>query len=320
MIKFDEPMEKGLDSIEGRDELKYAMAVAVAGRHNIMFWGKPGCGKTMLLQRMQDLLPILTDEELDSVKRIYALYGFPKEYVEKIYLRPFRMPHQSASLEGMLGGGKDCKPGEISLAHNGVLFLDEAAEFRTSVLQAIRIPLFQGAITLSRAGHTTTYPSKIQLAMATNPCPCGNYGSSDKVCLCSAKAIEQYWKKISAPLYDAMAVRMRADEADASPMFYTLEELREYISDAWEAQFERQGCLNADLNAEGIHKYIKMDKYAEARWARVGLERELTGREELDLLRLARTIADMHGNPAELCEMHICRALHLHHKVPVDII
>lgn len=170
-VEFDDIPEDNLDSIEGHNGLKYAMAVAVAGRHNILAYGRPGCGKTIVLQHLPELMPKLLPEESQITTRIHSIAGLlnPSEGFKTN--RPFRMPHQTASIEGMCGGGVNCRPGEISLAHNGVLFLDEAAEFRTSVLQMLRVPLECNSITLSRAGRTTVYPARFQLVMATNPCP-----------------------------------------------------------------------------------------------------------------------------------------------------
>lgn len=210
------------------DKEMLALVVGAAGRFNMMFFGSPGCGKTMLMQYMQYLTPSLTEEESKSVKRIYSLAGYGNKDENKVY-PPFRIPHQTASIEGICGGGPNCRPGEITLAHNGVLFLDEAAEFRSSVLQMLRVPLENKSITLSRAGRTTTYPANFQLLMACNPCPCGNYGSKDKICLCSAKSVELYWKKLSGPLLDRVPIRLHIDQSEEERKEYTLEELQRYV-------------------------------------------------------------------------------------------
>lgn len=197
--------------IKGQKKLVRALQIAAAGGHNLIAVGAPGCGKTLSLQKFPALLPLLTKEEAQSVTRILSLSGLlpPKESLVRI--PPFRMPHQSATLEGISGGGQNCRPGEISLSHNGVLFLDEAAEFRTTVLQTLRVPLETGRISLSRAGRTTVYPASFQLLLATNPCPCGNFGSRTKLCLCSARAVELYWKKLSAPLMDRIEIRVHVE-------------------------------------------------------------------------------------------------------------
>ena len=213
------------------DKEMLALIVGASGRFNMMFFGSPGCGKTMLMQYMQYLTPSLTEEESMSVKRIYSLAGYGNKDENRTY-PPFRIPHQTATIEGICGGGTNCRPGEIALAHNGVLFLDEAAEFRSSVLQMLRVPLENKTITLSRAGRCTTYPANFQLLMACNPCPCGNYGSKDKICLCSAKSVEQYWKKFSAPLLDRVPIKIHIDPSEGEREEYSLEELQTYVMNA----------------------------------------------------------------------------------------
>lgn len=219
--------------IEMTEKEMLALVVGASGRFNMMFFGSPGCGKTMLMQHMMYLTPSLTEDESKSVKRIYSLAGYGSVGENKVY-PPFRMPHQTASIEGICGGGPNCRPGEITLAHNGVLFLDEAAEFRSSVLQMLRVPLENKTITLSRAGRSTTYPANFQLLLALNPCPCGNYGSSQKICLCSAKSVDLYWKKLGGPLLDRVPIRLHIDPAEGERKEYSLEELQSYVRKAAE--------------------------------------------------------------------------------------
>lgn len=227
-ITFRKPDSEYKDKIKMTEKEMLALVVGASGRFNMMFFGSPGCGKTMLMQYMQYLTPSLTEEESKSVRRIYSLAGLPLKDENRTY-PPFRIPHQTSSLEGICGGGVNCRPGEISLAHNGVLFLDEAAEFRSSVLQMLRVPLENGNVCLSRAGRTTTYPANFQLLMACNSCPCGNYGSKDKMCLCSAKSVEQYWKKFSAPLLDRVPIKIHIDPSEGEREEYSLEELQRYV-------------------------------------------------------------------------------------------
>ena len=230
-ITFREPDSEYKDKIEMTEKEMLALVVGASGRFNMMFFGGPGSGKTRLMQYMQYLTPSLTKEESKSVKRIYSLTGLPLKDENRTY-PPFRIPHQTASIEGICGGGTNCRPGEITLAHNGVLFLDEAAEFRSSVLQMLRVPLENKSITLSRAGRTTVYPANIQFLMACNPCPCGNYGSKDKICLCSAKSVEQYWKKFPGPLLDRVPIRLHIDPSEGERKTYSLEELQTYVMTA----------------------------------------------------------------------------------------
>lgn len=317
--------DESLDKIEGHNALKYAMAVAAAGRHSILTYGAPGCGKTMVLQRMPQLTPKLTFDEAQSVTRIYSLAGLMRPGENYITDRPFRMPHQTASIEGVCGGGINCRPGEISLAHNGVLFLDEAAEFRTSVLQMLRVPMESSHITLSRAGRTTVYPAKFQLVMATNPCPCGNYGRKDKICLCSAKSIEMYWRKFSAPLLDRVAIRVDAEGEFKSKELndgtsvlkdWKLSELRQMISKAWKVQYERQGKLNQDLTPAEVTN-IQIEKNANE--LLMSKSDEYSPRQIANILKVARTIADMNGG-GEITESEVKLALELHGNTPMDIL
>ena len=316
-IEFEDfDYKEKFDEIKGCDGLKYAMTVAVAGHHNIMAWGAPGCGKTMTLQCMPLLMPKLMDEERQSVQRIWSIAGLLKPN-QKVDVRPFRMPHQTASIEGICGGGARCRPGEISLAHNGVLFLDEAAEFRSLVLQMLRVPLETKSITLSRAGRTTIYPANFQLVMAVNPCPCGNYGSKDKICLCSMKSVEQYWKKFTTPLLDRVAIRVNAENENEEEKGYTLEELRQMIKTAWEGQYERQGKLNQDLSPAEVAEFIKLTDDAKE-----FLDRKAEGcspREITNIMKIARTIVDMtHPTQSVIDKMYVKYALELHGKLPID--
>ena len=245
MVDDTSSSEREIPSVDlkGYSKAVRAISIAVAGKLNILAYSAPGCGKTMLLQGLIPYLtPCLTVEELESVKRLYDLAGM--EY--KTNNAPFRMPHQTASIEGMCGGGPNLRPGEISLAHNGTLFLDEAAEFRTSVLQMLRFPLESKSITLSRAGRQTVFPANFQLAMAVNPCPCGSYGEKDKVCLCSAKAVEMYWNKFSAPLLDRIQIKIHVekDESETEPVL--LEKIREQIANAYRIQ-RKNGFFNRDV-------------------------------------------------------------------------
>lgn len=278
--------------------MKYAMAVAAAGRHNIIAIGGPGCGKTTLLQRLPEITPnFLSDEEAAATTRVWSLAGLLKPNTGTLKSRPFRMPHQTASIEGICGGGPDCRPGEISLAHGGTLFLDEAAEFRSSVLQMLRVPLENHTITLSRAGRSTVYPADFQLAMAANPCPCGNYGSKTKICLCSLKGIDQYWKKFSAPLLDRIEIRYFFGEGYKLPtsVDLSLESIRAMVKKAWEAQLKRQGKLNSGLTPEEILKYVPLNDDIRTMLDKATLRYGFSPRAVRSIVLLARTVADMNG-------------------------
>lgn len=302
---FDE--ENDLCHIKNQARLVRALQIAASGRHNLLAFGPPGCGKTLALQRYHTLLPLLTDDESHSVTRIHSLAGLLPAGKAVIRTPPFRQPHQTASVEGMCGGGIHCMPGEVSLSHNGTLFLDEAAEFRSSVLQMLRVPLETGNITLSRAGRSTTYPARFQLLMATNPCPCGFYGSRDRLCLCSAKSVELYWKKFSGPLLDRMDIRIAVDNGSKEKeSSVSTEQLRVAIAKAVRVQRERQGKPNSYLNASEIKDYCINYAGDEAKkfLERTCEKNDFSQRARASCLKLARTIADMRESSLiELADM-----------------
>lgn len=315
--------------IIGQKELVRALQIAAAGSHNLLAYGPPGCGKTLALQRFQSLLPLLTVEEAQSVTRIYSLAGILSPSEPLMRTPPFRMPHQTASIEGMCGGGVNCRPGEISLAHNGVLFLDEASEFRTSVLQMLRVPLEGGQVTLSRAGRSTTYPARFQLLLAANPCPCGNYGSPGKICLCSAQSVERYWQKFSGPLLDRIDIRVpvtgeaektncaeskakseNCPHAQSKSAGTTSSSLRKSIAAAVQAQRKRQGKRNARLTPQEVYEFCHPNQEAARLLDSAARSYSFSQRAVSSCLKLARTIADME-NSDEIKSAHMQEAVKL---------
>ena len=304
-ISFREPDEKL--SIKMTEKEMLALVVGASGRFNMMFAGSPGSGKTMLMQYMQYLTPSLTEEESKSVKRIYSLAGYGNKDENKVY-PPFRMPHQTASIEGICGGGPNCRPGEITLAHNGVLFLDEAAEFRSSVLQMLRVPLENKSITLSRAGRCTTYPANFQLLMACNPCPCGNYGSKDKICLCSAKSVDMYWKKLGGPLLDRVPIRLHIDPSKGVLKTYSLEELQSYVKKATEKSREI-GTSFRDLTVEQIQEMIPVNVFE--RLTKIADKYGWSGRIRFDFYRVWITVVSAFGDSEEKYFEDIDKAIEL---------
>lgn len=298
--------EEDFAFVRGQKRLVRSLQVAAAGGHNCMVFGPPGCGKTLALQRFSSLLPLLSGKDAAEVTRIYSIAGLLPPDVQLIRKPPFRIPHQGASLEGMAGGGVGCRPGEISLAHNGVLFLDEAAEFRTAVLQSLRVPLETGSIKLSRAGRHTVFPARFQLLLATNPCPCGNFGSPDKICLCSVKSVEQYWKKFSAPLLDRIDIRcpvmgnsvslVKNREDIGKGDSVSSEELRKDIGRAVGIQLKRQGKKNSHLSPEEIQYYCKLSPECSSYLTEVVSKNDFSARAVHSCIKVARTIADMAGS------------------------
>lgn len=293
-VSFSDEEGEDIDGLELPKRLIRAIEIAVAGKHNLLITGRPGCGKTMAVQRLIPLLtPNLTVDESQSVTRIWSLAGLMKPTEPLVRKTPFRIPHQTASIEGICGGGPNCRPGEISLAHNGVLFLDEAAEFRSSVLQMLRVPLESHTITLSRAGRSTTYPANFQLIMATNPCPCGNYGSKEKICLCSAKSVEQYWKKFSAPLIDRIGIILNMDEEDEKCRV-DVDELRNHIRTAFEIQ-RKNSDYNNNLSSWDLSEKAKLDDEAMNILDSWVIKHDVGTRRESNILKVCLTIANMDG-------------------------
>ncbi len=290
-----------------------AVITAVAGRHHLLMWGAPGCGKSNVAMSMQKIMPLPTYDEFQSVKRIYSLAGL---WEKDKKFTPFRVPHPTATIEGICGGGVNCRPGEISLAHNGVLFLDETAEFRTSVLQVLRIPLETGRITLSRAGRSTVYPADFQLVMATCPCPCGNFGSEKRLCLCSSKSVEMFWKKFSAPLLNRIQISIKVDspETDDAKSRMTIRQARETVAGAVRRQRER-GEMNGTASLSSAER--RFDEIAEpdAKSSLSSLSENLTELEILSLKRIALTLADIDGS-GNVLQKHIDGAAALHQRTP----
>lgn len=296
------------------NSLKFAMTAAIAGGHHLIAYGKPRYSN-LITVGLRLLLPRLSFNESMVTSRIHSVAGIyeTNNYVTE---RPVRIPHKSISIEGMFGGGIRCKPGEISLAHNGVLFLDEAEEFRTSVLQLLRMPLSAGNITLSRVGRQTVYPSKFQLFMAANSCPCGNFGSKEKFCLCSKNAIETFRKKLAFPLSDRLAVRINTNSDDVQCKDFTLEELRKFISTAWKHQLGRQGKLNQDLSVDEAFG-LRISDEAKA-FLDETAEDFSVGR-KAEILKLAQTLCDISDGSDEIKEEHIEEAVKLNGKSPAEI-
>lgn len=292
----------GFEDIRGQRALVRALQIAAAGGHHLIAYGPPGCGKTMTLRRFPALLPNLGPETALEATRIHGIAEtLSREGPALITRPPFREPHPNASLEGLIGGGLRCSPGEISLAHGGTLFLDEAALFRASALQALRSPIESGTVTLSRAGKNMTFPSRFQLLMAINPCPCGNAGAPGRVCTCMPDSVNRYWKRMTAPLLDRIDLRIEVRPPEGSelagPPIHSTAELRIAVARARVMQRERnQEGLNGSLVPEALMRSASLSLKAHELFRAIMADERLSGRGGHGILRVARTIADMEGS------------------------
>lgn len=284
----------------GNPSVIRAMTIAASGGHNVLLFGPPGSGKTMAAQRFASLLPDLGETDALEVSALWSLHG--GNYARRNSLRPpVRTPHHTASLEGMVGGGTSPRPGEISLAHKGVLFLDETPEFRKDVLQSLREPLETGSVTIVRAGRVLRYPADFQLVMAANPCPCGNLGNPAKNCVCSPIEVQRYWKKLGGPLLDR--IDMRIPIHVPNPALITDSRKNDQqaflvkVNQAVERQRSRYGKghvkRNSRLDPAEIISFCVLDSRAARLFRQKSEELGLSARACHSVLKIARTIADM---------------------------
>ena len=289
--------------IKGQQGAKRAAEVAVAGGHNILLCGTPGAGKTMLARAIPGILPELSFEEAMEVTKIHSAAGLLKGGRGIADQRPFRTPHHSASSIALMGGGQKAMPGEISLAHCGVLFLDEFPEFKKDALEALRQPLEDGQITITRANSRATYPAHFMLVAAMNPCPCGNYGSRQTQCRCTPTQVQKYRNRISGPLMDRIDLHIEMTEVeygDISAKSGAEESsavVRARVNEARRIQRERfkneKIYCNAQMNNRLVEKYCELDPQAEALLRQAFASLGLSARAYHRILKVARTIADL---------------------------
>ncbi|NLZ52669.1 MAG: YifB family Mg chelatase-like AAA ATPase [Thermoanaerobacteraceae bacterium] len=302
--------------VKGQENLKRCLEIAAAGHHNVAMIGSPGSGKTMIARRIPTILPSMTFEESLELTKIYSIAGLLSDHSGLIEKRPFRSPHHTISAVGMVGGGRIPKPGEITLAHNGVLFLDELPEFPRDVLELLRQPLEDEKVTIARVNATITYPSKFMLVAAMNPCPCGFYGDPFHECSCSLHQINRYLSKISGPLLDRIDLQLQV----APVKFSDLEgpnttdslTIKKRVEAARLVQLERYKGLdiycNSQLTPNLINKYCKLDKNGRLLMKEAFHSMKLTARAHNKILKVARTIADLDGKNS-IKEYHLAEAL-----------
>lgn len=310
-LRADSQDYPDLNQVQGQLAAKRALLVAAAGAHNLLLSGPPGTGKTLLASRLPGLLPALTEEEALQVAAIHSIASHTP--LDRWPQRPFRQPHHSASGPALVGGGSRPQPGEISLAHQGVLFLDELPEFDRKVLEFLREPLESGKIVIARARDKVQFPARFQLVAAMNPCPCGYLGDPSGRCRCSIEQVQRYRNKLSGPLLDRIDLHITvAREATqlqpAQPATPSTEQAAAQVAKARHQQLLRQGCANAFLDIEGIQQHCVLSTELR-QWLEQACERlNLSLRAAHRMLKVARTLADLEEQP-KICRSHLAEAL-----------
>ena len=306
-----------LRDVMGQENVRRALEVAAAGGHNLLMIGSPGAGKSMLAKRLPSILPDMGRDEALAVSGIWSVAGLADPKNPLLVQRPFRAPHHTASAAALVGGGPAMRPGEISLAHNGVLFLDELPEFHRDVLEAMRQPLEDGEVTVARAGGTLHMPARFQLVCAMNPCRCGWRGHPSGKCTCSARDVERYVEKISGPLLDRMDLHVNVPSVEYEAMRRKSQpessaEVKTRVDSARALQAKRfEGTdvtCNAGMPAAMVGEYCGLDAAGEALMKNAFARMSLSARSHDRILRVARTIADLDGEE-NISAAHLAEAI-----------
>ena len=299
MASHPEAVYGDYKDVRGQESGKRVMMICAAGGHGVLMQGSPGCGKTMLARRLPTILPPMSYEESMEVTSIYSVAGLLGEDRQIIRERPFRAPYQGITLPAMLGGGIRPVPGEFSLAHHGVLFLDEIAQFDRSIINAMRVPLEERRVSIARRQGSAVFPGNVIFVAASNPCPCGWLGDSRKACVCTGHQIRSYQEKLSGPVMDRIDMHIKLERVDPENGSRALSssEMRKQVTRARDRQRKRYAAeryaLNSDLPADAMEQYLSLSKEAEALMKEAYQKMPLTMRTYHRTVRVARTIADL---------------------------